>query len=170
MPRTPSTPDDDIFVTTKVWNTDHGYDETLRAFDKSTGLLGIDEVDLYLIHWPSPKYGKHVESWETMIEVRDAGLERQVVARPGERPHAARGAQVGLDRQFTATAVHQHRQLDAGRTAIVKQLVDDRARGAAGVEHVIDQHDVTAFDLERQVCRIARDGHAAATEIVAVQG
>jgi len=64
---------DDIFVTTKVWNTDHGYDETLRAFDKSTGLLGIDEVDLYLIHWPTPARDIYLDSWRALIRLRDEG-------------------------------------------------------------------------------------------------
>ena len=48
-------PREEIFVTTKVWNDDQGYDETLRAFDASLELLGMDYVDLYLIHWPAPK-------------------------------------------------------------------------------------------------------------------
>ena len=44
----------DVFVTTKVWMTDYGYDQTLRAFDTSLGELGLDELDLYLVHWPVP--------------------------------------------------------------------------------------------------------------------
>lgn len=44
----------DVFLTTKVWNTDQGYDNTLRAFDKSCKLLGVDYLDLYLVHWPVP--------------------------------------------------------------------------------------------------------------------
>lgn len=68
----------DIFVTTKVWNTDHGYDETLRAFDKSTGLLGIDEVDLYLIHWPTPARDIYLDSWRALIRLRDEGRARSI--------------------------------------------------------------------------------------------
>lgn len=69
---------DDIFVTTKVWNTDHGYDETLRAFDKSTGLLGIDEVDLYLIHWPTPARDMYLDSWRALIRLREEGRARSI--------------------------------------------------------------------------------------------
>ena len=69
---------DDIFVTTKVWNTDHGYDETLRAFDKSTGLLGIDEVDLYLIHWPTPARDVYLDSWRALIRLREEGRARSI--------------------------------------------------------------------------------------------
>lgn len=44
----------ELFITTKLWNTEHGYESTLRAFDQSMALLGIDYCDLYLIHWPNP--------------------------------------------------------------------------------------------------------------------
>ena len=69
---------EDIFVTTKVWNTDHGYDETLSAFDKSTGLLGIDEVDLYLIHWPTPARDIYLDSWRALIRLREEGRARSI--------------------------------------------------------------------------------------------
>jgi 2,5-diketo-D-gluconate reductase A len=69
---------DDVFVTTKVWNTDHGYDETLRAFDKSTGLLGIDEVDLYLIHWPTPARDIYLDSWKALVRLREEGRARSI--------------------------------------------------------------------------------------------
>ena len=69
---------DEVFVTTKVWNTDHGYDETLRAFDKSTGLLGIDEVDLYLIHWPTPARDIYLDSWRALIRLREEGRARSI--------------------------------------------------------------------------------------------
>ncbi len=45
---------EDLFITTKLWNTDHGYDATIRAFETSMKLLGLDYLDLYLIHWPNP--------------------------------------------------------------------------------------------------------------------
>ena len=69
---------DDVFVTTKVWNTDHGYDQTLRAFDKSTGLLGIEEVDLYLIHWPTPARDVYLDSWRALIRLREEGRARSI--------------------------------------------------------------------------------------------
>jgi 2,5-diketo-D-gluconate reductase A len=69
---------EDIFVTTKVWNTDHGYDQTLRAFDKSVGLLGIDEVDLYLVHWPAPPLGLYEETWRAVIELHRQGRARSI--------------------------------------------------------------------------------------------
>lgn len=67
-------PRDEIFVTTKLWNTDQGRETARGALEKSLERLGLDHVELYLIHWPSPKHGKHVESWEALIELREAGL------------------------------------------------------------------------------------------------
>ncbi len=66
-------PREEVFVTTKLWSTDHGRDRTLAAFEKSEGLLGLGPVDLYLIHWPSPERGLYVETWRTLIELKEAG-------------------------------------------------------------------------------------------------
>jgi 2,5-diketo-D-gluconate reductase A len=63
----------DVFVTTKVWQDAHGYDETLRSFDDSLEALGFDEVDLYLIHWPAPLQDRYVETWRALLRLRDEG-------------------------------------------------------------------------------------------------
>ncbi len=69
---------DDVFVTTKLHTPDQGYDATLRAFDRSLGLLGLDHVDLYLIHWPAPARGLYVESWRALVRIRDEGRARSI--------------------------------------------------------------------------------------------
>ncbi|WP_108248662.1 aldo/keto reductase [Planctomonas deserti] len=66
-------PRDELFITTKVWNDRHGYDETLRAFDESLGLLDLDRVDLYLIHWPAPKQDRYVETWRALERIAADG-------------------------------------------------------------------------------------------------
>ncbi len=63
----------ELFITTKLWNDRHGYDETLVAFDESMQKLGLEYLDLYLIHWPAPKIGLYVKSWEALIRLRDEG-------------------------------------------------------------------------------------------------
>ncbi|HEU0256576.1 MAG TPA: aldo/keto reductase [Microbacteriaceae bacterium] len=68
----------EIFVTTKVWNDRHGYDETLRSFDESLSQLGLDYVDLYLIHWPAPKQDRYVPTWHALERLRDEGRARSI--------------------------------------------------------------------------------------------
>jgi 2,5-diketo-D-gluconate reductase A len=69
---------DDVFVTTKVWNDDHGFDEALRAFDASAARLGLDEVDLYLIHWPIPSRDRYVDTWRALVRLREEGRARSI--------------------------------------------------------------------------------------------
>ncbi|WP_435188793.1 aldo/keto reductase [Streptomyces sp. bgisy126] len=57
---------DELYVTTKLWNADQGYDATLRAFDDSLARLGLDHVDLYLIHWPAPARDLYVDTWRAI--------------------------------------------------------------------------------------------------------
>jgi diketogulonate reductase-like aldo/keto reductase len=63
-------PRSEIVVTTKLPGRDHGYDETLRSFDASADALGLDTIDLYLIHWPNPSVGKFAESWKAMVQLQ----------------------------------------------------------------------------------------------------
>ncbi|MFJ6654013.1 aldo/keto reductase [Microbacterium sp. NPDC091313] len=69
---------DEVFVTTKVWNDDHGYDATLRAFDASAARLGLDEVDLYLIHWPIPSRDLYVPTWRALVRLAEEGRARSI--------------------------------------------------------------------------------------------
>ena len=64
---------DELFITTKVWNTDHGRARTTDAMQSSLDRLGLDYVDLYLIHWPTPDRGLYVETWETVLELKEQG-------------------------------------------------------------------------------------------------
>jgi diketogulonate reductase-like aldo/keto reductase len=59
-------PRQELFITTKLANSDHGYDSALRAFDASLGRLGLDYLDLYLIHWPLPKRDRYVGIWRAL--------------------------------------------------------------------------------------------------------
>lgn len=68
----------DIRVTTKLPGRHHGYAETLASFEESRANLGLDYVDLYLIHWPLPRVDRYVDSWKAMIRLRDEGLVRSI--------------------------------------------------------------------------------------------
>lgn len=69
---------EDIFLTTKLWNSEQGYDTTLKAFDASLKRLGTDYVDLYLIHWPAPKKGLFVETWKAFVKLKEEGRARSI--------------------------------------------------------------------------------------------
>lgn len=69
---------EDIFLTTKLWNSEQGFDSTLRAFDISVKKLGTDYLDLYLIHWPTPKHDRYVDTWKAFIRLRDEGRIRSI--------------------------------------------------------------------------------------------
>lgn len=68
----------DIFLTTKLWNTEQGYDQTLKAFDASLKRLGTDYVDLYLIHWPSAHRGLFVDTWKAFVTLKEEGRAKSI--------------------------------------------------------------------------------------------
>jgi 2,5-diketo-D-gluconate reductase A len=71
-------PREDIFVTTKLWNGDQGYDSTLSAFETSLEKLGLDYVDLYLIHWPAPSRDKYVDTYKAFEKLHADGRVRAI--------------------------------------------------------------------------------------------
>lgn len=95
--RNVDTPREDLFITTKLWNSDQGYDATLRAFDASMQRIGLDYLDLYLIHWPLPMVDNYVDSWKALIRLRDEGRVRSIGVANFNRAH--------LDRLIAETGV-----------------------------------------------------------------
>ena len=83
-------PRDEIFVTTKVWNSDHGYDRTLQAFDHSLKLLGLETLDLYLIHWPTPARDLYVDTWRALERIYGDGRARAIGVSNFHVPHLER--------------------------------------------------------------------------------
>lgn len=69
---------DDVFVTSKVWNDDQGYDATLRAFDASMDRLGFEVLDLYLIHWPVPSQDRYLDTWQALEQLYKDGRIRAI--------------------------------------------------------------------------------------------
>ncbi|MEC5191280.1 MULTISPECIES: aldo/keto reductase [unclassified Arthrobacter] len=86
----PSLSREDLFVTTKLWNDDQGYDATLRAFDTSMANLGLEYVDLYLIHWPCPQRGLYSQSYKAMETMYREGRARAIGVSNFEPDHLDR--------------------------------------------------------------------------------
>lgn len=81
---------EDLFVTTKLARTEMGRDNTFREFDASLERLGLDYVDLYLIHWPVPSQDLYVETWQALLEIRQSGRARSVGVSNFQIPHLER--------------------------------------------------------------------------------
>ncbi|QPM90010.1 aldo/keto reductase [Pseudooceanicola algae] len=90
---------EDLFITSKVWNADQGYDAARRAIDGSLKRIGVDQLDLCLIHWPRPKHDLYVETWKALLaakadgQILSAGVSNfkgphidRLVAETGEAP------------------------------------------------------------------------------------
>jgi 2,5-diketo-D-gluconate reductase A len=71
--RKASVPRDELYITSKLRNGAHKRDDALRAFDDTMQKLGVDQIDLFLIHWPVPSQDRYVEAWKTLIELKNAG-------------------------------------------------------------------------------------------------
>lgn len=136
---------DELFVTSKLWVDDLGREQVRPALERSLELLGLDMLDLYLIHWPAPGLDRYVAAWEGMIEAREAGLVREIGVSNFQPAH--------LDRIVAATDVRpvvnqvelhpalQQRELRAhhARLGVVTEAWSPLAQGAVlGEAPVVD--------------------------------
>jgi 2,5-diketo-D-gluconate reductase A len=96
-------PREELFVTSKVWNADQGYESTLAAFDTTVAKLGLDVLDLYLIHWPTPARNLFPETWRALEELYAAGRVRAI----GVSNFRMEDLQVLLDQFEVVPAVNQ---------------------------------------------------------------
>jgi 2,5-diketo-D-gluconate reductase A len=83
-------PREELFITTKLWNSDQGTQSAFDAIDLSLEKLGLDHVDLYLIHWPRPDLDRYVETWLAMEQIRDDGKALSIGVSNFHRPHLER--------------------------------------------------------------------------------
>ncbi|WP_375002736.1 aldo/keto reductase [Aeromicrobium sp. CTD01-1L150] len=94
---------DDVFVTTKLWNSNQGYDSTLAAFDASMDRLGLEVLDLYLIHWPTPEKDLFVDTWKAFEKLKADGRVRSI----GVSNFRVQDLQRLLDEGLTVPSVNQ---------------------------------------------------------------
>ena len=88
--RASSAPREELFITTKLWNNNHGYDAALAAFDQSLARLKLDFVDLYLIHWPLPRGEAYLDAWRAQIRLREDGSVKSIGVSNFTIPHLRR--------------------------------------------------------------------------------
>jgi 2,5-diketo-D-gluconate reductase A len=101
----------DVFVTTKCFNDDQGYEQAKRAFDASLKRLEMDYVDLYLIHWPVPAHDKYVQTWKAFIELHEQGLARSIGVSNFQPAHLRRViAETGVTPSINQVELHPYLQ------------------------------------------------------------
>ena len=145
---------DEVFVTTKCFNDDHGREDAKRALHASLERLGLDFVDLYLIHWPVPAKDRYVETWEAFAELRSEGLIRSIGVSNFQPEHLERivGAtgvtpsvnQIELHPLLTQAALRD----EHARRGIVTEAWSPLAQGKvlddAVIGRIAQAHDTTA--------------------------
>jgi diketogulonate reductase-like aldo/keto reductase len=126
-------PREELFITTKLWNSDQGYDQTLRAFDASMRRLGLDYLDLYLIHWPTPARDKYVDTYKAFEKLHADGRVRAIGVSNFEPEHLRRL----IDETSVIPAVdqielHPHLQQRAAREFHAEQGIATEAWSPLG--------------------------------------
>ena len=133
----------DVFITTKCSNDDHGFDPAIRALKHSLGQLELDYVDLYLIHWPIPSQDRYVETWQAFIEAQKQGLVRSIGVSNFQQPHLERIiAETGVTPAVNQIELHPRFQQDGLRRAhadhkIVTEAWSPLAQGAVLCDTVL---------------------------------
>jgi Aldo/keto reductases, related to diketogulonate reductase len=101
----------EIFITTKCWNDDHGYEQAKRACRASLERLQLSHLDLYLIHWPVPAHDLYVETWRAFIELQSEGLVRSIGVSNFQPAHLERLiAETGVTPSINQVELHPHFQ------------------------------------------------------------
>lgn len=102
-------PRDELFITSKVWNDAQGREQAARAFDESLGRLGLDYLDLFLIHWPVPSRDLYVETWQTLADIRKDGRVKSIGVSNFEPAHLDRlKAETGIVPAVNQVELHPY--------------------------------------------------------------
>lgn len=168
-----STPREDLFITSKVWNDDQGYESTLKAFEDTVTKLGVDTLDLYLIHWPVE--GKYKETWKAMEKLYKDGRIRAIGVsnfHPAHLEDLMKDAEIKpmvnqvefhplLNQQELRDYCNQHSiQMEAWSPLAQGKLLDNDV-----VKQIADQHGkstaqvIIRWDLEHEIVTIPKSSN-----------
>ncbi|MEN3209124.1 aldo/keto reductase [Methylorubrum populi] len=137
-------PRSDVFVTTKLWNDSHGYDATLRAFDESLARLGLEQTDLYLIHWPCPGRGLYLDTWRALIRLREEGRAASIgVSNFTENQLDRLVSETGVTPALNQIELHPRFQQHALRAAHARLGIVTEAWSPLGQAQVLDDPALT---------------------------
>jgi 2,5-diketo-D-gluconate reductase A len=135
---------DEVFITTKCFNDDHGHDQAKRALKTSLGQLEMDFVDLYLIHWPVPSKDKYVETWQALIELQQEGLVRSIGVSNFQQPHLERIiAETGVTPVVDQIELHPHFQQEGLRRELADLGIATEAWSPLAQGGVLDDPAIT---------------------------
>lgn len=138
---------DELFVTTKLWNAEQGYDSTLKAFDESLDKLGLDAVDLYLIHWPIPDADRYVDTYKAFEKLYADGRARAIGVSNFEPHHLNRLlAETGVVPAVNQIELHPFLQQDELRSyGAQHQIVTEAYSPLSSGKGVIDDPAITGI-------------------------
>lgn len=170
--REANVPREELFITTKVWNSNQGYETTLAAFEESMTKLGLEYLDLYLIHWPLPAIGKYKETWKALEELYKAGKVRAIGVSNFQVSHlkdlmgdcevVPMVNQVEYHPRLTQTELHefckqQNIQLEAWSPLMQGELLNDPTLGEIGEKYGKSVAQVILrWDLQNEVVTIPK--------------
>ncbi|HEX3830655.1 MAG TPA: aldo/keto reductase, partial [Solirubrobacteraceae bacterium] len=153
---------EELFITTKLWNADHGRDAAKAAFEQSLERLGYDYLDLYLIHWPLPSRDKYVETWQALVELHADGRARSIGVSNFQVEHLERS----IDASGVVPSVNQielHPQLQQARLrdyhaehGILTEAWSPLGQGAALTEDTVQS---IASELDRTPAQVVLRWH-----------
>jgi len=148
---------DELFITSKVWISDHGFDATLRACDASLERLGLESLDLYLIHWPTPALATYPETWRALERLYADGRVRAIGVSNFEPEHlerlASEGGVVPAVNQVELHPALQNRAVAAANAqrGIITEAWSPLAQGAVlgdgSVIEIADRHGKTPAQI-----------------------
>lgn len=144
--RASGVPREDVFITTKLWNAEQGFDTTLRAFDASMKLLGLQQLDLYLIHWPCPARSLYVDTWRAFVRLQSEGRVRSIGVSNFEPEHLDRLVQeTGVKPVLNQVELHPRFQQHALRDYHAAHGIATQAWSPLGQGQLLSDPAITAL-------------------------